>query len=202
VDEKPFLWPQKGDQLFNPGEDWWLSAYIQPWNKDFHAYATGYKQAADIVSDAAIGDAHGHKSTRDYVIYPVVFLYRHYIELRLKEIILLGTRLYDRKEGLPKHHRIDELWKHARSIIKEESNTGALDEADACITEFSKMDHDSESFRYPITKEGKRSIQSDHLVISIRNLREVMDRLGSFLDSVSDYLYILIDQKTEFEDNY
>jgi hypothetical protein len=29
-----------------------------------------------------------------------------------------------------------------------------------------------------------------------------MDRLGSFLDSASDYLYILHDQKTEFEDNY
>jgi hypothetical protein len=131
-----------------------------------------------------------------------LYLYRHYIKLRLKEIILIGSRLYDRNEGLPKHHRIDELWKHARAVIKESSNTGGLDVADACITEFSKMDYDSESFRYPITKEGKHSIQSDHLVISIRNLREVMDRPGSFLDSASDYLYILHDQKTEFEDNY
>ena len=89
MDEKPLPWPQKGDQLFNPSEDWWLSAYIQPWNKNFHAYAMGYKMAGDIISDVVTGADRGHESTRDYVVYPVVFLYRHYIELRLKEIFWL-----------------------------------------------------------------------------------------------------------------
>lgn len=199
MEEKPFPWPQKGDQLFNPGEDWWLSAYIQPWNKDFSAYAEGYKKAADIVTDHVTTTSEGDRSVRDYVVFPVAFLYRHYIELRLKEILLVGGRLYDLKERLPKHHRIDELWKHARSIVKETSASEDLDVMDACISEFAKMDQNSQSFRYPVDRDGNQSIKPDQLVISLPHLRDVMERLGSFLDTAADYLHILYQQKCEMD---
>src|SRR5437867_84859 len=123
MEEKEFPWPEKGDQLFTSGEDWWLSSYIESWNKDFHAYAEGYKQAADIITAEVTGTEEKFlKSTRDYVVYPVVFLYRHYVELRLKEIILIGRKLYDMSQGLPKHHKIEELWKHARGILSHTSS--------------------------------------------------------------------------------
>lgn len=195
-------WPQEGDQLFKAGEDWWLSAYIQAWNKDFHAYAEGYKKAADIVVEAVTAADQEHRSTRDYVVYPVVFLYRHYVELRLKEIILVGNRLYDLNQGLPKHHKIDDLWKHARGILNRTSSNQDLDIAENCINEFATIDRDSGSFRYPVNREGKPSIQEDHLVISLRHLREVMGRLGSFLDCSSNYLVILYDQKRDIEEYY
>lgn len=202
MEEKEFPWPEKGDQLFQSGEDWQLSSYIEPWNKDFHAYAEGYKLAADIVADEVTATDIEHRTTRDYVAYPVIYMYRHYIELRLKEIILVGNRLYGMPQGLPKHHKIKELWTHARGILNNISSKDDLDVAGDCINEFSTMDPDSESFRYPITRDGKPSIQQDRVVISLRHLREVMTRLGSFLDSSSDYLGILYNEKKSLEDNY
>ena len=105
-------------------------------------------------------------------------------------------------QGLPKHHKIEELWKHARGILSHTSSKNDLDVAEGCIIEFAKMDPTSESFRYPINREGKRSIEQDRLVISLRHLQEVMGRLGSFLDSSSEYMVILYDEKREFEDEY
>ena len=199
MEEEELPWPQKGDQLFQAGDDWWLSSYIQPWNKDFHAYASGYRQAADIVVEHVTASDIEHRSTRDYVVFPVVFLYRHYAELRLKEIIMVGNRLYGIPQGLPQHHRIDELWRQARSILSETSSRDDLDNVERCIAEFSQMDPGSDSFRYPITRDGKLSISQDHLVISLRNLRDVMTRLGSFLDASSDHLIILYEEQKSVE---
>ena len=202
LEEPELPWPQKGDQLFKAGEDWWLNSHIQPWNKGFHAYATGYKQATDIIVQEVTATVTEYRGTRDYVIYPVIFLYRHYTELRLKEIILVGNKLYGTSEDLPIHHRIQDLWKRARPILEHASSKEDLDSVESCLSELSQMDPNSESFRYPITPDGSPSIDNDNLAISLRHLREVMNKLVTFLDCGSDYLHILYDQQSEFEDYY
>jgi hypothetical protein len=78
-------------------------------------YATGYLQAAELLITAIVNT---HQS-RDAVIYPIPFLYRHYLELRLKIIIREGQELFASRAEFPEHHKLDVLWKTARKIIEE-----------------------------------------------------------------------------------
>ena len=125
-DERPY--PQKGNALFQGGLDIHLNADISYWNKDLSGYAKGYKDAADFIVNGAIEGHRSHTFNAPYLVFPVVFLYRQYIELRLKEAILLGARLKGETHGFPKHHRIDEIWKHARPHIEGVSPEGPHDD--------------------------------------------------------------------------
>ena len=47
MEEKRELpWPQKGDELFAPGEDWWHNACLNYMPGNWELYTMGYKQAA------------------------------------------------------------------------------------------------------------------------------------------------------------
>ena len=62
---------------------------------DFGISAKGYKLAADILADYVAETGNDY----DYLVNPVAFLYRQYLELRLKDIIIVGSRL----SGMPIH---------------------------------------------------------------------------------------------------
>lgn len=72
-------------------------------------YARGYKDAAEVLIERI------EKVTRhDELVYPVMFLYRHYLELTIKKL-MIKMRVYDQKLILPKdfyhEHRLNILWK-------------------------------------------------------------------------------------------
>jgi hypothetical protein len=193
--ESPRL--QKGDTLFKGELDIHLNADISFWNKDFSGYAKGYKDAADFIVNGAIQNDRSYTFNVAYLIFPVVFLYRQYIELCLKEVILLGTHLNGEKHGFPTHHRIDEIWKHARPYLEGVSPKGSRDELDAlgvCIQEFCSLDPDGMAFRYPVDLEGKPHLP-DWTVINLRNLGETIGKIGNLLDGVTEYMYVLRQEK-------
>lgn len=109
-EDSPLPWPQEGDQLIKADNDWWLNACIDNWNKDFWIYASGYKKAADVLVDNIMSLASGTRNPIDYLVFPIVFLYRQYIELTLKQVIRVGIGLHKQQHPFPKHHKLDELW--------------------------------------------------------------------------------------------
>src|SRR5947209_3389712 len=52
-------------------------------------YAEGYKALADA------GVEHAKRWDMDIVVYPIIFCYRQYLELRLKELIVTAGALLD-----------------------------------------------------------------------------------------------------------
>lgn len=193
--------PKKGDKLFKSDSDWWHNACLNYWGVDLDTYAIGYKQAADIL----VRRVKEIRSKQDTLVYPIVFLYRQYIELRLKELILNGSRLLGSPKRLRKpDHEIDKYWLHCRKIFEKvwpEAPKDDLDDIEECIKEFSRVDPKSISFRYPKDKEGKPSIRGlSH--INLRNLSEVIDRIASLLDGASTGISIYLDQKSEMESWY
>lgn len=194
-------YPQMGDTLFKGDLDIHLNADISHWNKDLSGYAKGYKDAADFIVNGVI---EGHRSyTFDvpYLVFPVVFLYRQYIELRLKEIILLGTRWKGERHGIPKHHRLHEIWKHARPYMEELGGREHLDALEACIGEFASLDPDGMAFRYPTDRDGRPHLP-EWTVINLRHLKETMEGLGHLLDDAAEMLYIGLQQRAEFSGDY
>ena len=90
--------PRKSDVLFGSGTDWETNACASTID-NIMAYQNGYRRAAfhlaEYVCDARLG--------QDFLVYPIVYLYRHHIELTLKSIIQVARALVLRPEssGLP-----------------------------------------------------------------------------------------------------
>src|SRR5260370_29182350 len=92
----------------------------------------------------------------DSLVFPIVFMYRHYLELRLKQIIRDGNLFLGNPSIFPKHHQIDRLWRECKVILKQvepkvlDQDLEAVEER---ILEFSTNDPGSMAFRYPIDKD-------------------------------------------------
>jgi hypothetical protein len=71
--------PRKSDVLFGSGTDWQVNACINGIDEEA-SYQDGYRRAALHLADYVCDTAKG----QDFLVYPIVYLYRHHIELRLK----------------------------------------------------------------------------------------------------------------------
>ena len=183
-------------------------------------YAIGYKEAADqLVAGMGTG-----QSTDAYLAYPVMFLYRHYLELRLKEIVIglkeLGALSVDfgrfnLRPQLPdpeeRGHRLAYFWNDMLSYwfgaIEEDLVAGiVLEELEPTydivgerISELDEIDRSSEVFRYPVDNKGK-----PHRIItlSLRELshvKDVMNAIAYHLDTISGSVY---ESKEELKELY
>ncbi|TSJ44344.1 hypothetical protein FO440_09250 [Mucilaginibacter corticis] len=156
--------------------------------QQFSFYADGYKIAADRLIKICISERELGRGDIDVLIYPIVFNYRHYIELRLKEIII-GLRYCSGHENVKfDSHNLKTLWDELIILyddFREENDEEDFRNAERLIHEFDKNDPNSMSFRYPTDKKGNL-ISIEKINLNIRNFGEVMERLAFFLDSLSD----------------
>lgn len=79
-------------------------------------YPKAYFEAAEILVGAVASG-----SNPDVIGYPLMYLYRHYLELMMKRIIELGRALDSNcnPQDYPDRHSLDVLWEEARPLIKK-----------------------------------------------------------------------------------
>jgi hypothetical protein len=179
-------WPKPNEQLFRSDSDWELNACVNCYLPSLSAVADGYKQGADALADAAAD----RNATLDLVIYPIVFLYRQYLELKIKEIIETTRCLEREGKGFPPHHNLRSLWAEALRLLRQHYGKDApaeLKNVQSCIDEFHLHDATSSAFRYPTDKAGKANLQ-DIAHINLRNLYETMGRVSNLLDCLASDL--------------
>ena len=196
------LQPQKGDTVFSSDGDWWMSACLSLRGPDWNAYATSYKDAADALVERVAANRH----QLDTLVYPMAFLYRHYIELRLKEVILEGTKLLGTTlpPKWPRIHSIGCLWGHCRKRLQQIWPTGPqcdLVAVEDCIHQFAAVDPMSQTFRYPEDTNGNPHL-TQFTQLNVRNLGEVVARIAGLLDGVSSGISAYIEQKEEMNNAY
>jgi hypothetical protein len=169
--------------LFAPADDWQHNACINYLPDSIHAYADGYKEAAEIV----VGHAISRRAANDTLVYPILFLYRHYLELRLKELIASGSVLIGKRIRPPADHRLDNIWGVCRPILKKispQEPANSFKTIGECIKEFARFDASSQSFRYSRSRNGQRSLEGvTH--INLRNVRDTMSKVSGLLDGAS-----------------
>jgi len=194
---------RKLEPIFCADDDWKANACLDWWHSSLELYAQGYKEAGDRLAEFVINK----ERDQDYLIYPIAFLYRQYIELRLKEIIKEGRILLEDGKDFPKHHKIWDLWCLAKEIIIKVS-TDIFDEepfdlkyAEHVIKEFSQVDPESFSFRYPTTKDGDKNLSGiSH--INIRRLAEHIESLSKDLESISTAISVYREWQQEMWASY
>ncbi len=79
--------PRLNDKLFIEADDWRMNACLNMYHDPSELYVVGYKEAADSLVDSIANQ----KGSADSLIFPIVFLYRHYIEIRLKSLLHDGS---------------------------------------------------------------------------------------------------------------
>ena len=175
-------YPEKGDKFFiedgNQDEIAWLHKPFQ----QFGNYADSYQAGAITLIDSALAD----KELRDYNIYPAIFLIRHYLELRLKELIQGINICLHNGAGFPTHHDLQNLWsdfKKAYDELGEKPEGDHFKVIDELIKEMTSVDPISMSFRYPVDKKGEKTQKLKY--VNLNNLRETFVRVCFVFDSVA-----------------
>ncbi len=176
-----FRWPQSTDKLIGKGgsrSDLGGNA----WSRQV-VIGAGYIEAANLLVDAAGKDIyHGR-----ILLYPVLFLYRHALELDLKYTIETYGRFAGEKPNLQDHDLVS-LWRSVHKVLK---HFGSNDPADAnverLVAEFSKLDPNSVSFRYARDNKGK-DIALGTEPVNLREFRDVMQGVHNFFEGTDGYL--------------
>jgi hypothetical protein len=172
-------------------------------------YTTAYKNAADILLDKL------QKRERPFhTQFAIIFLFRHYIELMLKEIILNNREVVDEKYSFPEGHDIYKLWKDCRKLLEaadkltDQTFTQTQNYHDEVISaynlleeglnKFAKIDPDSERFRYPVDKHGQpRKIDNNLLSELLKELPKLMQQISDTLEAISLGAYQILQDKYE-----
>lgn len=201
-DDELIPWPEEGDKLFTSASDWQFNAWLKRNGKDWHPYVEGYRRAADLLVEHIIND---YRYDVDYLVYPITFLYRQHLELRLKAMILDSNQLRDRECKLPLTHNILSLWIQCREILKElwpEEPDIELDAIEECIKEFCNIDGNSMAFRYPVDKNGDSSHSNTPNLINVRHLAHTMTKIANLLDGAHTAIQEYINFKQEMNEYY
>jgi hypothetical protein len=199
--------PRKGDKLFRGDlRDWQNNACLG--EGDEFAYREGYRRGAQ----ALIRVVENTQIDQDFLVYPIVFLYRHHIELALKRIIRQSPYLIERP--LTKiesvhldQHRLDWLWQDFRPMAAAITKAAGWDELppediegiDDYIRQIVEVDSGSYSLRYAHSKKGDPSLPKGLTHINLRHFGELMERLANYLDSLEAAMCHLEELKQEYE---
>lgn len=183
-----FNWPKKGNKVFVSAEE---GAYFHvPSIRSFYPpHAQAFKEVAEIVLDKM--EADGDRPANDIFIFPVLYLYRHGIEINLKAIIKVGVGLeFFEKDAVQEaldDHNLAKLWKHAKKLLLHRwagSDPAPLKATESVINELHQSDPNGQVFRYAADKSGKPHRYEklpDHL--SVAPLKKTMDGVFNFLEA-------------------
>ncbi len=141
-----FPWPEKGDAAFVEGDDDFAFCLTNIF-PHYTFKADAFKFAGDTLLDTHL---EGGGTAQDALFFPVAYLYRHAIELRLKDIIYIGVQLgLVRAKDVPKKsHNLAQLWGLARkAIIARWTDGPEVRIAGTVIKEFHDADENGQSFR-------------------------------------------------------
>src|SRR5262249_35172807 len=180
ITDSDYPYPQKGDSFLRTEGQKVLqtSSIIGNWL----VYAEAYKDAADRLVDRLVGNPE-----EDALVCPILFLYRHYLELTLK------YQAYGIENIAPQEipgkidtkHNLLALWQYIRKYCDSTGfNFGkeALDTVEHCIVEISELDPISMTFRYSHKLDKQEHTLPSH--IDVENCKVVIEKLKNFFNEI------------------
>jgi len=159
---------------------------------DLAAFADGYHRAGRALT-ARLSEAAGY---RDYEGYPILYIYRHALELYLKAIVYRGFQFLDLVEAdrpkvkkLLTSHRLTMCLPAMHAIFKAVGWSWGTDvkgmqsyrEFEGLVRGIEEMDPGSFVFRYPVNCHGNAAL-GHHTIVNVvdfaRNLDPILDLLS------------------------
>ena len=160
----------------------WLERDLLKGFGGWSLYTSGFKMAADELV-AHLGEESSAPHLSHFVVYPIAFLYRHYLELRLKEM------LWSTSGAIPKKHGLMTLWEKVRERLKYYAPQDGqfllkYDSIAELLRPIDELDPQSEGFRYPYDEDGQLTIDGDIKWINLLRLKEHVAEIAGLFDEV------------------
>ena len=190
--------PTSSDSLFIPNQTF-TDVIIDTGINKFFYFSESYRIAAEqLFERLKIPEYENH-----FLIAPTIFACRHFIELRLKELISGINYTKNETYSFPDGHNLDNLWNtHKSSLLTNDPsiipNRNDLANIERLIKEFNNIDSSSMSFRYPVEKDKTTGTLHNLSSFDINNFMEVMERIFNFFYEQSGNLFNLIAMAEEY----
>jgi len=186
------------------GEDgpWQANACLQ-WLVDQDVQAEGYRAAAERLAAGAPG---WHE--QDSLLYPIVYLYRHYVELRLKDLMALDQRLAGEPLVIPETHDLVNLWGSVKPALLREVEAGdrerkrEIRQIERVIKELAALDPRGTAFRYRTDAHGGRPLPDGASRLNLHQFASTMAKPGRALDEMSNWFDILLEREREMASEF
>jgi hypothetical protein len=159
----------------------------------------GYRQAANLLVERAAEE----RGARDFLLYPIIFSYRHFLELSLKSMLLLYGRQVD-IFPVWDDHDLGRLWRLFEAMIgryETDHDNDAFEAVKTCVAEFAHIDPNSFAFRYPVDRKGQ-PVEIDMDRIDLLQLRDVMEGIHGYFMGTDGYLDNLTANEPDYEGDY
>lgn len=144
-----------------------------------------YKDAADALVEHVANDRLGKHP--EFVFFPIAYLYRHSLELMLKSRVeIIADSGAIEKTDLTKHHNLIHLWEIIKpELIKRWPNADRkpLNNVEALLQDFQKIDKAGQSLRYHLTKEGRDTREKLPQIIRLDLMKSAFAEIYALLDS-------------------
>lgn len=196
-DDDQIPWPRPDQHVWSSDGSRDLAAWVSG-GGDFYYLVEGYRTAAEVLVAYVSEGRH-----QDRLVYPIVFLWRHHLELRLKECVRLVYELRETGRDFPRTHRLVDLWSIVRSEIEKDS--GSHDDctnAEAIIRHLDAADPLSMAFRYPVDRDGAPMLVGIPRVVSIDVVHESLVGVANFLAAVSTEFSQRVEQARDWRRAY
>lgn len=201
--------PRASDVLFGDcKEDWKLNACIEHWGDVDWAYKIGFYDAAFQLTESMCQKP----SDQDTMVYPILYLYRHHIEILLKSIVRLSVELLDeqvsgRMRKKLEQHDLQPLWCMIESKLNpicECAKSKPIPPEDiegvrAYMQQLNDHDPKGVSFRYGRERDMSRTIRDDVVRINIRSFAICMEKLSNYLGGLENWLESLLELRRDID---
>lgn len=181
------------NDLFRPASPTDLNACVGsnggPYN--YQDYALGYFEAGSRILSSLFSD----RWMLDVVIYPLVFTYRHGIELSLKDLASQLPLLWDQEPKVKLTHVLSDNWVKIKTYLKREQefdpeNT-LIDQVDTILNNFLEIDRTGEVFRYPEHRSGSNCLAGKVSLINLIVFQQAMVTVAETFEFWMDRVRVL-----------
>lgn len=191
-------WPKPGQDIFaikSVGMDSPTLAALQ-WLSDLHASDSWLADAFKTSADRLIYDLRKRKGPEhaDIYFFPIGYLYRHALELKLKQVVRLAIKLEliestPKIQGVLAEHGLYPLWNHAKSSLIRfwpEGPKGELSAAERVIQSMHIVDGAGQNLRYTKNKHGRSTFAKMPKYIELVHFQKVFSGVYNMLGGCED----------------
>jgi hypothetical protein len=187
----------KLENPFQGLEDWQHNACISNFSQ-FGELGGYYVRAADGLVKKTIEDS----SLLDVYILPLCFLYRHGIELLLKDSLWMSQYLARGTKAFPQTHNLGHLWReldvNCRAIFGADFplTSDETERLEHTLAQIENHDPASYAFRYPYDTKGNRT-HPFLAHVNVRSMYETVHQVADLLYRLGERVEFLCLQKNE-----
>ena len=150
---------------------------------DEDRYIASYREAGEVLTTQVL-----QGGISDLLVFPILFAYRHWLELRLKSLIALGQRWRGEDIEPALTHKLEVLWPLAREAIEAAfpDDPADLDTVGSIVDELVAVDPESMSFRYARDRKGQLNLPVGLERVNLGHIATVMLQVGISLEGAAD----------------